>query len=247
MATATGAPAISTTGSGAPSAMKAFLMLDPEFAVRYPIGKPPVPVLMCQYNPKELTISGGTNFQEPDTNVSELLPTAYFVKPQPRSMTLNLLFDKYPDGDTSLEIYTLWDWTRPRKSVFPPNGQLSAPWVRFQWGQKHYFRCYIQSLSVTYTLFSTSGAPVRATARVTLKERADILPFTNPTSGGEGGERGWTVGAGDTLHSIAQQHYGKPSLWRGLAAVNGIDDPLRLATGTAVQLPDAAVVEELSR
>lgn len=246
MATATSAPAIST-GSGSPSAMKAFLMLDPEFAVRYPIGRPPVPVLMCQYNPKDLTISGGTNFQEPDTNVSELLPTAYFVKPQPRSMTLNLLFDKYPDGDASLEIYTLWDWTRPRKSVFPPNGQLSAPWVRFQWGQKNYFRCYIESLNVTYTMFSTSGAPLRATAAVTLKERADILPFTNPTSGGDGGERTWQVGAGDTLHSIAQRHYGKPALWRGLATANDVDDPMHLPTGTVIGLPDAQVLEDLAR
>ncbi len=139
--------------TGAPTAQKAFLMLDPEFAVRYPIGKPPPPTLICQYNPKDLTISGGTDFREPDTNVSEKLPTSYFVKPQPRTMKLKLFFDKYPDGDVSLEMYTLWDWTQPRKSVMPPNGQVSAPWVRFQWGYKNYFRCYIQSLSVTYTMF----------------------------------------------------------------------------------------------
>lgn len=245
MATATAASTMGT-GTGAPSAQKAFLMLDPEFAVRYPIGKPPPPVLMCQYNPKDLTISGGTNFQEPDTNVSELLPTAYFVKPQPRTMSLKLFFDAYPDGDVTLEMYTLWDWTQPRKSVMPPKGQVSAPWVRFQWGYKHYFRCYIESLSVTYTLFSTSGTPLRATVSLTLKERADILPFTNPTSGGQGGERSWRVGAGDSLQSIAFRHYGKPHLWRGLAASNGIDDPMRLAPGTLVSLPDASLLEELS-
>lgn len=232
--------------TGAPTAQKAFLMLDPEFAVRYPIGKPPPPTLICQYNPKDLTISGGTDFKEPDTNVSEKLPTSYFVKPQPRTMKLKLFFDKYPDGDVSLEMYTLWDWTQPRKSVMPPNGQVSAPWVRFQWGYKNYFRCYIQSLSVTYTMFSNSGTPLRATADLTLKERADILPGTNPTSGGPGGERSWRVGAGDTLHSIAYRHYGKAHLWRGLAAANDIHDPLRLATGTVISLPDASDLEELS-
>lgn len=245
MATSTGAATIGT-GQGSPSAMKAFLMLDPEFAVRYPIGKPPVPVLLCQYNPEDLTISGGTEFAQPDTNVSEILPSSFFVKPQPRTMTLKLLFDKYPDGDVSLELYTLWDWTRPRKSVFPPTGQLSAPWVRFQWGQKNYFRCIIKSLSVTHTMFSNSGAPVRATANVTLNEQADILPFTNPTSGGDGGERSWQVCAGDTLHSIAHQHYNRPALWRGLAAVNGIDDPMRLPTGMTLALPAATLVEALS-
>jgi phage tail protein X len=247
MSTMTTAAAAPTRYASTPSsAQKAFLMLDPEYAIRYPIGKPAVPMLQCQYNPKDLTISGGTNFAEPDTNVSELLPTALFVRPQPRTMKLKLLFDAYPDGDVHVQVYTLWDWTQPRKSWVPPAGQVSAPWLRFQWGYVHYFRCFIESLSVTYTLFASSGAPLRATADISLKERADILPFTNPTSGGEGGERSCRVAAGDTLHSIAHRHYGQPRFWRGLAAVNGIDDPMRLPSGTVVSLPSATQVEELS-
>ena len=38
-----------------------------------------------------------------------------------------------------------------------------------------------------------------------------------------------TVVAGDTLASIAYAEYGDPTMWRPLAAFNGIDDPLRLA------------------
>jgi nucleoid-associated protein YgaU len=69
---------------------------------------------------------------------------------------------------------------------------------------------------------------------------------TNPTSGGPAGRRSHTIGAGDTLHSIAQREYGKPGLWRGLADVNGIDDPLRVAVGTSVLIPPREDVENRS-
>ena len=52
--------------------------------------------------------------------------------------------------------------------------------------------------------------------------------------------------AGDSLHSVAQREYGKPALWRGLAAANGIDDPLRVPVGTSVLIPPREDAENLS-
>ena len=49
-----------------------------------------------------------------------------------------------------------------------------------------------------------------------------------------------TVVAGDTLASVAYAEYGDPTLWRPLAAFNGIDDPMRLPLGSALLLPTAA-------
>ena len=51
-----------------------------------------------------------------------------------------------------------------------------------------------------------------------------------------------TVVAGDTLASLAYREYGDPTLWRPLAAFNGIDDPLRLPPGATLLLP---AVEDL--
>lgn len=242
------APAAGTapgaTGAGGPE--KAQLIVDPEFAGKFPLGKPPSPRLECHYNPKELKISGGGSWSEAEANQSFKLAPALFVKPKPRTLTVQLLFDRYPDGNVEDELATLFDWTTPRRSALPAAGKASAPWLRFHWGSKHYFRCSIDSLNVSVTLFQSSGAAARATADVVLKELPDVLPFTNPTSGGEGGERSCRVLAGDTLHSIAHRHYGNPRLWRGLAALNGVDDPMRLATGSELGLPPADVVEELS-
>lgn len=243
VATAT-TQALGATSTGGPE--KAVFVVDPEFVGRFPVGRPPVPTLPCHFNPKELTISGGGTWKEAEANQSFKLPTAQFVKPKPRTLSLKLLFDRYPDGDVELELSTLFDWTMPRRSALPVIGQASAPWLRFHWGHKHYFRCRIESLSVTVNLFLSTGTAARATADLTLTELPDVLPFTNPTSGGSGGERSHRVLAGDTLHSVAYRHYGQPRLWRGLAAFNGIDDPMRLRTGTVVSLPSAEIVEELS-
>ena len=40
--------------------------------------------------------------------------------------------------------------------------------------------------------------------------------------------------AGDSLQSIAQQEYGDPGMWRGLAELNGVDDPFRVSSGTTL-------------
>ena len=63
------------------------------------------------------------------------------------------------------------------------------------------------------------------------------IPGSNPTSGGISGRRVHTFSAGDTLHSVAYAEYGNPGLWRVLAEANGVDDPLRIAPGTALLIP----------
>jgi hypothetical protein len=223
---------------------KAFFMVEPDFFVKFPVP-PPAPALPCIYNPKELKISGGGEWTEPQTNQQHDLVPSMFVKPKPRTMSVQLLFDHFeaPSGDVTFEVDILFDWTRPRQSPFK---QVSAPWLRFQWGAKRYFKCFIESLNVTYTVFSRSGAPLRAVADLTLKETLDALPMQNPTSGGPGGDRSHQLGAGDTLHSVAYRYYGQPRLWRGIAAFNGIDDPFRVPTGAVLRLPELALLEELS-
>ena len=231
------------TAAGATA--KAFFMVDPAFLGLFPLPRPPVPVLVCRYNPKSLRITGGTEWRRAEANQQRELRREQFQAPKPRTLAVTLFFDQFelPTGDVEQEMKALWDWTKPREDVL---GAKSAPWLRFQWGAKNYFKCYIESLSVTYTLFSRSGAPLRPTAEVTLKETVDILGATNPSSGGPGGERSHTIAAGESLHALAHRFYGHPRLWRGLAAFNGIDDPLRVPTGQRIGLPDVRVVEELS-
>ncbi len=101
--------------------------------------------------------------------------------------------------------------------------------------QDHKF--YLESVSAKYIMFKSDGTPVRATADISLKEIPTDPPPTNPTSGSIHARRSHLIAQGDTLQSIANREYGKPGLWRGLAAFNDIDDPLRLQLGSHILLP----------
>ena len=78
---------------------------------------------------------------------------------------------------------------------------------------------------------SPSGQPAKVELTVKLVLPRDLL------------ER---LTAGETLHSVAQREYGSAALWRGLAAANGIDDPLRLDAGRHLLVPPREEAARLS-
>src|SRR5262249_46458482 len=92
-------------------------------------------------------------------------------------------------------------------------GKARPPMVRFQWGKSWSFDAVITNITQRFTLFLNDGTPVRATLDITFQQVKDSsqLKPQNPSSGGVGGERIWTVGAGDSLLSIAYQMYADPN------------------------------------
>jgi hypothetical protein len=48
--------------------------------------------------------------------------------------------------------------------------------------------------------------------------------------------------SGERLDDLAARYYGDPRLWRLLAAVNGVDDPLRIPPGMVLRIPPRSVV-----
>jgi Contractile injection system tube protein len=202
--------------------------------------------LTCAFNPKEYTISKSGSWHKTPAKGAKSAPKPEFVGANPRSMQMELFFDGWEsDGDVSKSVDTLLDWTSPTKKSISDN-KPNPPIVVFHWGSKAYFDAYVKQVSAKYTLFKPDGTPVRATVSVGFEEVPAEPPKTNPTSGGVAGKRTHVVAGADTLHSVAFGEYGNASLWRGLAAANGIDDPLRLRAGTTLLVPPATVAEELS-
>ena len=106
------------------------------------------------------------------------------------------------------------------------------------WGSTASFPAFITSVSAKLTLFSADGTPVRASCAVQLEEMpGEEFRRQNPTSGSYEVRRSHRTIAGDSLASVAFAEYGDPAAWRALAAFNGIDDPLRMPTGTLLLLP----------
>lgn len=204
--------------------------------------------LECAFNPTTLQVSGGADWSpDQDQAGGRDVSSAQFSKTKPRTMSVELLFDDWgsPQGSVVKEVDTLFAWTRPRKYT---GDTVRPPYLRFQWGTQSYFQCYLTSVSATYKLFRQDGTPVRATVSVSLTEVVDPagLQGQNPTSGGVTGRRTHLVAIGDSLHTIAYGEYGRAELWRGLAAYNGIDDPLRVSTGDSILLPPVDEAAALS-
>jgi nucleoid-associated protein YgaU len=176
-------------------------------------------------------------------NVPAGYGSAQYTGGQPAKLSMTVWFDQSfePDGDISDELNQLQFWTYPTETVSP--GVQNPPMVNFKWGSLT-FDGNISGLTITYKLFGVTGKPVRAQADITLSENPLDTPGTNPTSGGISGRRVHVVSAGDTLHSVAYAEYRNAGLWRVLAEANGIDDPLRVAPGTALLIPPAATSSE---
>ncbi len=49
---------------------------------------------------------------------------------------------------------------------------------------------------------------------------------------------------GDTLWNLATKYYGSGKYWKNIAAYNGIDNPKKVANGTAIYLPEKDVIVE---
>jgi hypothetical protein len=202
--------------------------------------------LDCAYNPREYTISkSGTWHKTPAKNAKKA-PKPEFVGANPTSMSMELFFDGWEKGgDVSKTIKKLLDWTGPTKKSLTDK-KPNPPIVVFHWGHNEYFDAYLKQVSAKYTMFTLEGVPIRATVNVSFEEVPAEPAGTNPSSGGESGKRTHVLTVVDTLHSIAWAEYGDASFWRGIAAVNGIDDPLRVPAGTSVLIPAADVAAELS-
>lgn len=96
------------------------------------------------------------------------------------------------------------------------------------------FTGVVSSLTQNFTLFRSTGKPVRATLSVAFIEfldpQQDLLK-TDPELTTR------VVRRGDTLSSIAVEVYRDPTLWRVIAEANRIDDPLKLEVGARLTVP----------
>ena len=96
----------------------------------------------------------------------------------------------------------------------------------------------LESLNVTYTLFSDDGKPVRAKLAIGLKQYTTVTEQVSLAKKESADvEKAYVVARGDTLGGIAEKAYGDPSRWRDIAAANAIDDPRTLELGAVLVIP----------
>lgn len=193
-----------------------------------------------QFNPKELQVDKVAKWKFDAKAGSKKAPPAQYLGPDPASMTVELFLDacENPSGDVSKDVKKLTDACIPTQSS-KDKGKPLPKGVRFGWGSFS-FEGYIEKVSAKYTLFRPDGTPIRASCTIAMKELPHGPAGQNPTSGSLHALASRQVVAGDTLAGIAFQEYGDPNLWRGIAEVNGIDDPMAVAPGVTLLIPSIA-------
>ena len=192
----------------------------------------PDPLIPLRYNPPEYQLQKTNNFSEIAIPGLES-PPIQFVRGGSEKLSAELLVDT---SDTLDDVRTRY--VDKLRNLMNLNTELHAPpIVRFVW-DRQVFVGVVESLNVTYVLFTPEGVPLRARLSLSLKEYrpAAVQVKERPTSSPDF-DKTWVARRGDTLSGIAGAVYRDSAQWRAIATNNGIVDPRRLAPGRVLALP----------
>lgn len=142
--------------------------------------------------------------------------------------------------------------------------------LRIVWGKVMNMGCVVASVAERLEHFTANGAPRRSWLSLRLlrveEDVAQQVEAPRVPPGGVGADTeqlanqvsatlppeafdsqsvlsgGPEPGSSQRLDEIAWERYRDPSMWRLIASLNGIDDPMRLGTGTVLRLPPASAI-----
>jgi hypothetical protein len=194
-------------------------------------NRAPIPVL---FNPAEYSIER-SNVYQANAAPGMPLPLLQFVGGNAQTLTMELFFDTYTDGDrrdVRLHTALIVELARMDASLHAP------PFVRFVWGRSLLFQAVIERVTQKFTMFLGDGTPVRATLSVTFREYKTIEEqLADPPLESSDLEKRHTVVQGDSLWAIAHVEYGDPADWRLIAEANGLENPRLLEPASVLRLP----------
>ena len=234
-------------GSAASAVGEALGLIKPEKAklvVKGPNKPKDAKDIECMFNPTDYALNQTVAIKA-ENSPGKPGGTLQYTGTNAMTFTATLLFDDYAsfEGDVTPTITKLLSWGRPTEDSIKKK-QPCPPLVAFQWGgnrQLENFCGFLTSVDVKYLLFRRDGTPVQAD--VTIKITGPPTTATssqNPTSHALDTTQTHTVVEGETIQSVAYAELGKPSYWRAIAELNGIDDPMRIAAGSMLLIPSVA-------
>lgn len=168
-------------------------------------------------------------------------------------LTVDLLFDvSLAEGPAPVtDVRTL---TRPLwrlSEAYGDSRASNARFVRLVWGKTWNVRAVIAAIAERLESFDGEGAPGRSWLRMRLLRVEDDNSAEPPTPLLAGSPEETHVHeiapespretsespAVARLDEIAYRYYGDASLWKAIAALNGVEDPLRLTPGELLRMP----------
>jgi nucleoid-associated protein YgaU len=185
------------------------------------------------FNPSDFTISRGARWSMPATKESAV---PEYGGIEPARLSVKVFLDASAGGDVTRDVKRLLTCLEPTDST-KHSKNPTPPYVVFGWGPNTYLTAVVTSVNVAYKRFRADGAPIRATADLSLTEVVGKQAGQNPTSGAIDDRSSRVLRSGDSLASIANEDLGTPAGWRDIAEANGIDDPFRMTIGRHLVVP----------
>lgn len=191
------------------------------------------------FNPAEYSLER-SNVYQAQAAPGMPCPLLQFVHGNADTLTMDLFFDTYTDGQRDVREHT-----RRIVALTALDAELHAPpVVRFEWGRLA-FQAVVERVGQKFTMFLADGTPVRATLSVVFKEYKTIREqLNNPHLQSADLTKRVRLQRGDQLWRLAHAEYGSVDDWRLIATANAIDNPRLLATGTELRLPPRPDREE---
>ena len=183
---------------------------------------------------------------------------------------LDLLFDTSLGGSTVVSqdvkelTGPLWELS---ENYAGADGAARLRSVRLVWGKAWNVEGFVTAVAERFERFDPFGAPQRSWLRMRLLRSgrpiatSQVVPhaaagYALPPEGEiaedevivhevVGGEPGDDAGGGERLDLIAARYYGEPSLWRVLAAFNGVTDPARIPPPRTIRIPPLSALRAL--
>lgn len=118
------------------------------------------------------------------------------------------------------------------------DGEIHQPkFLKIEWGNLN-FDCRLQSVEVTYLLFSRSGQPIRANLdTVFVGDIKDVKRIKEENKNSPDLSHYRRVKDGDTLILLSEKVYGDTKYYLELAKVNNLNNFRKLKIGTVIKLP----------
>ena len=207
------------------------------------------PSFTVQYNPREFSTNKTLSWSEAKTAGGDPAKLQY-QQGAPMTASMELIFDSTSSSGNVETQYVkpLMALTRPtipaKSGQAKDLGTLRPPAFMFNWGAFS-MPCVIESVDVTYLMFSTSGDPVRAKCSVKLKEWTGDQAAGNSVGAAASSVAGAAasvaslveVKGGQTLSQVAAANN---TTAQAIASLNNISDPMADLTGMKVAIPSAA-------
>ncbi len=191
--------------------------------------------LVAQFNPSEFTTEHSARYSDTKPVADTKKKGEQFVAEENTTMRMRLTLDGFtktgtldPEkaADVSGDIKILRDMVRIDATLHKP------PVCVFEWGDCC-FKGYVTSLTVQYTMFASTGVPIRAAAEISMRSSGDLkIALESPDR-----TRRHILTQDTPLYMVAFEAYNNCAEWRRIATANGIGNPRRLRAGMPLRVP----------